>query len=106
MKKLLVLLAVVLCSATAFSQKPKDGVLVADETYFVKSGKTGFRIVTSNDSISYKLIAQFANTGKAHKITHDVREDRFGKYWSRSFYFKNDYYDEVVIFVNTLNKKK
>ena len=102
--KILLSMVLFLClSGTIFAQ-PKDGVLVADETWFVKSGKTGFRVITCNDSVSCWMIKKFANTGKANKVTHTVKKDRHGYYWERSFYFKDEEYNDVAIFLNSLNK--
>lgn len=72
--------------------------LVADETWFVKSGTSGFRIVSSNDTISKKMMEKF--TPVMTKITHILKKDRKGPYWERSFYFKNTEYNTVVLFIN------
>lgn len=106
MKKLFLSMALLLCAGVAFSQPPKEGVLIADETYLVKSGKTGFRVVTVNDSITKCIVVQFANNGKAEKITFRRVADWHGAYQECSFYFKNEQYDEVTQFINFLNKRK
>lgn len=96
MKTLFVLLFCVL-GMVAYAQT-KDWKLVADETWFVKSGATGFRIVSSNDTISKRMITKFSMV--MTKMTHVAKRDRHGPYWERSFYFKNDEYNIVVLFIN------
>jgi hypothetical protein len=89
-----------------YSQRPTDKIKVLEETEFVPSKSGAFRIVTSNDSISHSFIREFANKGKCARITHSVKTDRYGDYFERSFYFKSEYYNEVVTFINQLKDKK
>lgn len=81
------------------SAPPTEKVLVADETEVIASGKTEFRIITSNDSISHYLMRKFENNGMT-KFTYVQKSDRHGKYWERSFYFKNESWNAVVLFIN------
>lgn len=78
---------------------PTEKVLVADETQIVASGKTGFRIITSNDSISHWLMRKFETDGMT-KFTYVQKKDRHGSYWERSFYFKNESWNSVILFIN------
>lgn len=79
---------------------PSQKVLIADETEVVASGKTSFRIITSNDSIAHFIMRKFENNGMT-KFTYTPKKDRHGRYWERTFYFKNEMWDEVANFINT-----
>ena len=81
------------------TQPPTEKILVADETEVVASGKTGFRIITSNDTIAHKLMSKFETNGMT-KFTYVQKSDRHGKYWERSFYFKNDSWNAVALFIS------
>lgn len=80
---------------------PTEKILVADETWVISSGKASFRIITSNDTISKRLMQKFENNGMT-KFTYTQKKDRRGGYWERAFYFKNDKWNDVAAFVNTL----
>lgn len=90
-------------SVVAYTQKidspPVSKVLVADETWIIASGKTSFRIITSNDTISHRLMAKFENNGM-DRFTYVKKSDRHGVYWERSFYFKNECWSMVTLFIN------
>jgi hypothetical protein len=107
MKYLLVFSLICALSTNINAQKPvlnsppTERVLVADETEIIASGKSGFRIICSNDSISAKLIRIFQNNGIT-KLTRTLKKDRRGSYWERSFYFKNESWNNVCVFINNL----
>jgi hypothetical protein len=97
MKKLLLLL-VLSFGIMSIQAQPKDGKLIADETWYVESGKTAFRIVTANDVIRKKFMDKYS--AKMTKFTYIQKKDRKGGYWESSFYFKNEDYNTIVSFVN------
>jgi len=114
MKYITLILALVCTVACSNAQKPAivgtgiritapptEKTLVADETEIVASGKTGFRIITSNDTIAKLLMQKFENNGMT-RFTYDKKKDRHGSYWQRSFYFKNESWNDVITYVNTL----
>jgi hypothetical protein len=72
--------------------------LVADETWFVKSGDLRFRILTSNDNISDDILAKFGNGTiiKYQKIWQPQR-----KYWECSYYFDNIDENKVLQWIHT-----
>jgi len=78
---------------------PVNKVLVAKETWIIASGKTSFRIITSDDSVAHKLVRKFEGNGMT-KASYIQKEDRLGYYWERSFYFKNDSWNMVTLFIN------
>lgn len=81
------------------TQPPTEKILVADETEVIASGKTSFRIITSNDSIAHKLMRRFENDGMT-RFTYTPKKDRHGKYWERTFYFKNESWNIVADYIN------
>jgi len=85
---------------------PTEKTLIADETWIVASGKSAFRVITSNDNIAYKIRSTFEQSGDITRFTYVQKSDRKGKYWERSFYFKNKKWNDIVLFINKLNKPK
>lgn len=79
---------------------PAEKTLVADETEVIASGKSSFRIISSNATISQKIKDKF---GSSHitRINQTKKHDRGGDYWEISFYFKNESWNEVANFINT-----
>jgi hypothetical protein len=101
---LLVILMVMMTACTdaqvgRVSSPPSQKELVADETWIVASGKSGFRLISSNDSISHWIRRKFEGDGIT-KFTYVLKKDRHGQYWERSFYFKNEDWNKVVLFIN------
>lgn len=82
----------------SFSQA-QDRVLIAKETWYQPSGKSGaFRIITSNDSIAHKIMSKYGSV--MTKFTYTQKKDRAGYYWERSFYFKKEHYDTIALYIN------
>lgn len=105
MRKIVLGVAMLLSVGIAQSQPPKDGVLIANETYLV-DGKTTFHIVSINDTVCKALIEQYTNNGKADKVMIKIIDEWHGRYMEKWFYFKDEQYDEITRFINSLNKKK
>lgn len=90
-----------LISIGALAQPPKGGKLLVDETWYVPSGATGnFRIVCCNDSIQKMLLDKFST--RSYRITAQRKEDRIGKYWEVSIYFRKEEYNDVISFIKKL----
>ena len=87
-----------ICSSQRLMTPPLEKTLVADETWIVMSGKTSFRVITSNDTIAHRIMKRMEN--RMTKFTYVQKRDRMGNYWERSFYFKNDEWNYVVLFIN------
>lgn len=85
---------------------PSEKTLIANETWIVASGKSAFRVITSNDTIAYKIRSKFEESGDITRFTYVQKSDRKGRYWERSFYFKNEMWNSIVLFINNLNKVK
>ena len=105
---LLLSLSVMACGQTIqtgvkVNAPPVQKTLILDETWIVASGKSSFRIITSNDSVAHKFMAKFENSGM-DRFTYVKKNDRKGDYWERSFYFKNECWNIVTLFIN--NKLK
>jgi hypothetical protein len=105
MMKYILLIALIAMTACTNAQvgklnaPPPQKELVADETWIVASGKSSFRVICSNDSISHWIRRKFENNGIT-KFTYVLKKDRKGQYWERSFYFKNEEWNMVVLFIN------
>ena len=93
-------------ATSKISGPPTEKTLIADETWIVASGKSAFRVITSNDTIAYKVRSKFEQSGDITRFTYVQKTDRLGKYWERSFYFKNEKWNDIVLFINSLNKLK
>lgn len=88
-----------LCMAQIkISSPPSEKQLVANETWIVASGRGSFRVITSNDSIAHAFMGRVEQ--QMSKFTYIQKKDRHGYYWERCFYFKNEYWDSVVLFIN------
>jgi len=120
MKRILLTLMVILSFACGHAQNPSplsvskgvkitspptEKILIMDETWVVASGKTSFRIITSNEVISHQIMSRFEKNGMT-KFTYTMKKDRKGPYWERSFYFKNDKWNTIVDFVNEMENMK
>lgn len=85
---------------TAYSQAPEKKTLLVDETEIVKSGDSKFRVITTNDTISHKIMVAYKNTlmlsYSAFKRVDNRRKDT---YWEQSFYFDNKDYNRVVAYI-------
>jgi hypothetical protein len=99
MKKLLLIMCM-LVSISAYTQAPEKKTLVCDETEVIKSGEKKFRIITTNEEISYKIYNKFKVTilvsYSAYK-KHDSR--RKDTYWETSYYFENADYTVVMNYI-------
>jgi len=100
MKNLFIAL-LMLVSMSTYAQKSSK-MMVADETWYTQSTNT-FKIITSNDSIYKMLTTQFGNVIPA--ISSKRKTDRNGEYIEYSITFNNAQYNDVVRFLNTINKK-
>lgn len=98
--KTLLLVCIMLLTSVLYAQIPIKKTLVADETWVVVSGKSAFRVITTNDDIYEQITKEFRN--KMYRITSDLKEDRTGKYWETSLYFKNEWWNDVVLFIKRL----
>jgi len=78
---------------------PTEETMVGKETYVVKSGEKSFRFITSNDSVAYWIRSRFEKDGTITKFTYIQKKDRYGVYWERSFYFKNEDWDRIVSYL-------
>lgn len=104
MKYLLIMLLSISLSCQGQTTKvsvtnpPSEKVLIADETWIVASGKSGFRLIISNDFIAKQVLTKFEGKGIT-KFTYTQKKDRNGYYWERSYYFKNESWNLVTLFV-------
>ena len=97
MKKLIILMLLFI-SVACYAQPPSQKTLVEDETWVVASGKSSFRVITSNDSIAHWFMKKYEKKGIV-RFTYVQKRDRKGLYWERSFYFKNEEWNNVVEFI-------
>jgi|SRR5688572_20143258 len=108
MKRILCMLCIVLTLSVA-AQKvevptapPEKKALVADETEVVRSGEKKFRIITSNDEISAKMLGKFKPSilvslnGAKRTVKYKGKPQI---YWEYSYYFNNEDYNTVMMFV-------
>lgn len=98
MRKLLIICF--LFSIGAKAQPPATKMLVSKQTWVVKSTPTTFRVITSNDSVANKIVFLEGIT----RFTYLRLEDRYGVYWERSFYFDNKWWNNIVRWIDSLNK--
>lgn len=98
--KYLTLVLLLFLSVTVFSQPPEEKKLILDETWIQASGKNSFRIITSNDQISSKILVGL--TDSISRITTMPKKDRMGKYWEKTYYFKNTSWNYVLAFIKKL----
>ena len=96
-KYAMLLIITVLCISVN-AQVATQKKLIQDETWIVNSGKSSFRIITSNDSIAHYLRRKFEHNGIT-KFVYLQKKDRHGYYWERSFYFRNEDRDRVILFI-------
>lgn len=92
-------------SITASSQvkitaPPDKKVEICKNTEVVASGEKRFRIITSNDSVAYWIRSKF-EYDLITRITMDRKKDRHGMFWERSFYFDNEDWSVVVMYLNS-----
>lgn len=102
MKHLLLLILTGIFIYTSDAQRvPLGTIRVADETEYVPSGESAFRIVTVNDSIASKLITKFTRTWTRYTCT--LKEDKKHKelYFEYSIYFKSEDSNTVMAFIST-----
>lgn len=97
MKYLFVLL--LLISSSVFSQASK--VLIADETFLVRKEKS-FTIECSNENINKLIIRDLQGKFKAMRISQ--KKDRKGTYWLYNYTFPQESYNDMVSFINRINK--
>lgn len=101
MKKLLLITSLLLISIVIFSQT--KNVLIADETEYAPSGKSGaFRIISSNDEIVKALIKEFQD--RMSKVNTIHKKDRKGYYWEYSLYFPPEEKSNIIEFFKQINK--
>ena len=96
-KLYITLIFMTLCLSSV-AQTAAQKKLIEDETWIADSGKSSFRIITSNDSIAFYLRRKFENNGIT-KFTYVQKKDRHGYYWERSFYFRNEDRNRVLLFI-------
>lgn len=105
MKLILIFLFLIACTPSIAQVRvkvevpPAEKVTIAERTTIVASGKNAFRVITSDDSIAHKMTKRFEKN-ECYRIVYDRKDDRYGSYWERSFYFKNENWNAVIIFVN------
>ena len=109
MKKILSVLFIVL-TLNVTAQKvvipispPEKKVLIVDETEVIKSGDKKFRIITSNDVISEKIVSQFKSTILLSINANERVVKCRGKSevdWEYSDYFNNEEYNSVIIVIS------
>lgn len=78
---------------------PAEKTLVGKETWVVKSGESSFRFITANDSVAYWIRSRFEKDWTIKSMSYVQKKDRHGTYWERSFYFKNEEWDNVVSYL-------
>lgn len=78
---------------------PAEKTLVGKSTWVVKSGESKFRIITAHDSMAYWMRSKFEFSNLKPRIVIDPKECIHGRYFERSFYFKNDDWDEVIGYI-------
>lgn len=76
---------------------PVTKILIDSQTYVMASGKSSFRIITSNDTIARRFMGNMEDC--MDRVSYIIKTDRNGKYWERSFYFKNSYWNIVALFI-------
>lgn len=81
-----------------FSQEKK---LIADETYLIEKSKS-FVIECSNDSITKMIIRDLQK--KITSVDIKKKTDRHGGYWLYKFSFAMESYNDMVVFINKINK--
>lgn len=104
------LIAIMLCiSFIGYSQvssPPPTKTLIAHRTWIVASGAKSFRIITTDSGMAHKLLSTFEFKGifKFSYVEKTNAEEGY-KYWERTYYFKNEMWNEVVDTVNSFKKR-
>jgi hypothetical protein len=100
MRTIMIALLLGFCIAanSQITAPPEKKTEIGKLTQIVKSGEKSFRIITSHDSVAYWVRSKFEHT-LITRITMDKKKDRSGDYWERSFYFKNESWDDVVNYI-------
>jgi hypothetical protein len=100
MMALLLSLSVGVTAQVKLTSPPDKRVEIAKQTEIMASGEKKFRIITSNDSVAYWVRSKF-EYDKITRMTYDRKKDRSGPYWERSFYFNNEDWNDVVVYLNS-----
>jgi hypothetical protein len=100
MMALLLSLSIVVSAQVKITSPPDKKVEICKQTEVVASGEKKFRIFTSNDSVAYWIRSKFEHT-VITRMTYDKKKDRSGPYWERSFYFNNEDWNDVVVYLNS-----
>lgn len=96
--KIVLLCLMVLLLQVVVAQPPQTKLLIAQETWVIASGASSFRVITASDSLSHWIMAKYEDS-LIVRVSYVQKEDRKGKYWERSFYFKNEDYKEIITFI-------
>ena len=99
--KIFLLACALLFNSIIYAQIPTSKTLVADETWIVNSGNSSFRFITSNENIYHALLKEMQY--HAYKVVSSLKQDRKGRYWEYTFYFKNEVWNDIDSFVKKLN---
>ena len=97
---LLLGLSVGVSAQVKITAPPEKKVEIGRQTEVVASGEKRFRIITSNDSVAYWIRSKFEHE-LITRMTYDRKKDRNGTYWERSFYFNNEDWDTIVLYLNS-----